>query len=402
MSDDISCAFFAVQGGVQRRSYTLTDMKEETAKGRQPDFDYDDDLLMDDEINIDFGKYWRRLKAHWNPVLWITAAGFVLGCLIALDTPHKYVATSRLAPELSSTATNRLSSVASLVGFSASVLGSTDAVYPMVYPDIVHSPEFIAELFNTPVTYRSRKGERKVTIYEYMDSLGKKSIVGMVRALPGMAIDGMKSIFTNDAEEESDSLVVDPFHFTKSQGVIYKALSKSIAAEIDKKTLIVTISVTMDDNLIAAEMARAVNDKLQEYVLRYRTEKAQMDCDYYEKMYLKAEEEYRASQRVYARYADSHQGIISQSARIESERLRDEMNLKYQLYTSMAQQLQSAEAKVQQETPVFAEVITPTVPLRSSNSRKKIALAFAFLAFCGGVVWVVSWYKETDEIVDNG
>lgn len=377
-------------------------MEEEIKKRREPSYGYDDDLLMDDEINIDFGKYWRRLKAHWKPVLWITVAGFVLGCLIALDTPHKYTVTSRLAPELSSTATNRLSSVASLVGLSATVLGSTDAVYPMVYPDVVHSPEFIADLFDTPVTYRDRKGESQVTLYEYMDSLRKKSVVGTLMGLPGMAMGAVKGIFSKEEEDSADAAAnVDPFHFTKKQGKIYRALSKSIEAGIDKKTLVVSLSVTMDDALIAAETARAVNDKLKEFVKRYRTDKAVNDRDYYKKLYEESQEEYRAAQRVYARYVDSHQGLISQSAQVEGERLRDEMNLKYQLYTSMAQQLQGAEAKVQQDTPVFAEVVTPTVPLKSANSRKKTALAFTFLAFCAGVVWVLwKWRKEENTVVE--
>lgn len=379
-------------------------MEEEIKKRREPSYGYDDDLLMDDEINIDFGKYWRRLKAHWKPVLWITVAGFVLGCLIALDTPHKYTVTSRLAPELSSTATNRLSSVASLVGLSATVLGSTDAVYPMVYPDVVHSPEFIADLFDTPVTYRDRKGESQVTLYEYMDSLRKKSVVGTLKALPGMAVGAVKGIFVKDEEEEDGAgtaVNVDPFHFTKKQGKIYRALSKSIEAGIDKKTLVVSLSVTMDDALIAAETARAVNAKLKEFVKRYRTDKAVNDRDYYKKLYEESQEEYRSAQRMYARYVDSHQGMVTQSSQVERERLRDEMNLKYQLYTSMASQLQGAEAKVQQDTPVFAEVVTPTVPLKSANSRKKTALAFTALAFCAGVAWVLWKWREEEDLVEK-
>ena len=369
--------------------------------------EYDDDLLMDDEITIDFGKYWRRLKAHWKPLVWITAAGFVLGCLVALDTPHKYVASSRLAPELSSTATNRLSSVASLVGLTSTILGTTDAVYPMVYPEVVHSPEFVADLFDTPVTLRTKAGDEQVTLYAYMDSLRRKSVIGTVMGLPGAAMGAVKGIFAKDDEEEGEGIdaavEVDPFRFTKKQGKVYKAISKSIEAAIDKKTLILSLSVTMDDALIAAEVAREVNSNLQEYVRGYRTDKACHDRDYYKKLCDEAQGEYFTAQRAYARYVDSHQGMVSRSAQVEQERLRDEMSLKYQLYTSMAQQLQAAEAKVQQETPVFAEIVTPTVPLKSVNSRKKTALAFAFLAFCAGVVWVLwKWRKEVEEIEEEG
>lgn len=354
------------------------------------------DLYSEEEINIDLRKYWLRIKSHWKPILWITAAGFVLGCLIALDTPHKYVATSRLAPELSATATNRLSTVASLVGLTSAVLGTTDAVYPMVYPDVVHSPEFVSDLFGTMVTYRGKDGERQVSLYDYVDSLSRKSVIKVVAGLPGKALDAAKGLFSKEEGEPETSSDVEPFHFTKKQWEVYKVISKAISAEIDKKTLIVTLSVMMDDNVIAAETLRAVNSLLKEYVSDYRTDKAVNDRDYYKKLYEESQQDYREAQRIYAHYVDSHQGMVSQSAQIERDRLRDEMSLKYQLYTSMAQQLQGAEAKVQQETPVFAEIVTPTVPLKSANSRKKMALAVTFLAFCLGAVIVLWKYRKEE------
>ena len=358
--------------------------------------DFEDDVFDDgyDEISIDFGKYWQRLKGHWKTVFLWTVVGFVIGCLVALDTPHKYKVTSRLAPELSSTATNRLSSVATLVGLTSTVLGSTDAVYPMVYPEVVNSPAFIADLFPTMVTLRKKGEETQVTLYDYIQEYARKSVLGTLRGLPMEAVDAAKSLFLPYEEEDDSTAVVDPFHFTKDQAKVYKVLSKGIESTIDKKTLIITVSVKMDDPLIAAEVAREVNTKLKDYVITYRTDKAIHDRDYYAMLCDEAKEDYHAAQKQYARYVDSHQGMVMQSTQVERERLRDEMTLKYQLYTSMAQQLQGAEAKVQQETPVFAEVVGPTVPRKSINSRKKIALAFAFLAFCAGIVWVLAKQRE--------
>ena len=71
-------------------------------------------------------------------------------------------------------------------------------------------------------------------------------------------------------------------------------------------------------------------------------------------------------------------------------RLQNEVNLKYSLYSNTSQQLQNAQAKVQQETPVFVDVIPPTVPMKPSKpSRKMIVLVITFLGFIAACSYVI-------------
>ena len=352
---------------------------------------YYDDTRDDEYITIDFSKLWKRLKAGWKKVLWWTVGGFVLGCLVALSSPHKYQCIAKIAPELSTTATNRLNSVASMIGLSSTVLGTTDAVYPMVYPDLVKSPEFVAELFSMPVTVMDGKDSVKTDLLDYLLNYQKKSAAAFVLGLPGKVFD----LFSKNDEDEDANKTVDPFEFTKDQNIAYRALCKSIIAEIDKKTLVLTLKVTMTDRHICADLCRAVEENLKKFVTRYRTDKAVNDKDYYSNLYEQVRKDYYDAQTVYTRYVDTHQGVVLQSVNNERERLRNDVNLKYQLYTSTAQQLQTAEAKVQLETPVFAEIISPTVPNRSMDSRKKKALVFALLAMIVGLTIVL--VKDKDE-----
>lgn len=356
-----------------------------------------DFLLEDDAVSIDFGKYIRRLKRHKKALIWWTVGGFLFGCLIALASPRKFTCVSKLAPELSNTATSRLSSVASMIGFTSSVLGTTDAVYPMVYPDLIHSPEFVVDLFNMPVDFVDKKDSVHTTLYDYMENYYGKTAVGNVLGAP-MNLLGKLMEKIGDKEESEDSLAVyDPFCLTRKQGRIYKTLCKCIESEIDKKTLVVTVKTSLDNRFLCAVLSREVNGNLKKYVTRYRTEKAQHDLEYYQSMYDQAREEYISSQYRLSRYIDSHQGVVLQSVNVEKERLRNEANLKYQLYSSVASQLQNAEAKVQLETPVFAEIVTPTTPFKSVNSRKKQALGFAFFGLIVGAVVVLFRSRKEEE-----
>lgn len=359
--------------------------------------EFEDSFLEEEnekDFSIDIGKYLKILKGHWKAVALWALGGFAVGCLFALATPHKFICTSKIAPELTNTATTRLTTMASMVGLSASMLGTTDAVYPMVYPDLVKSPEFVADLFDTPVHFVYKKEAVDTTLYsyltEYKDGNFIAKVLGAPMTLVGKIVEKVKS---KDGEDDDEEAPVDPFHFTKKQSMVYRALSKALKADIDKKTLVVTISTTMNDALVSAQVNRAVIDNLKKYVTKYRTEKSTIDADYYQMITDEAQAEYYAAQRAYSRYCDSHQNVTLQSVSIERIRLQNEAQMKFNLYSSCVQQLQNAQAKVQQETPVLAEVYTPTVPYKSANSRKKTALAWMMVGLAAGAVWVIAKKK---------
>ena len=91
------------------------------------------------------------------------------------------------------------------------------------------------------------------------------------------------------------------------------------------------------------------------------------------------------------------------SYRAEQERLQNEMNLAYQVYTQVSQQLQMARAKVQEITPVYTVVQPATVPLQPAKPNKiMILIGFVFLAGVGSVGWILfvkdllkGWKKQT-------
>lgn len=345
-------------------------------------------------LNLDFGKYIKRLKANKRTILYWTLISIVVGILVALSMPRKYTVLTKLAPELSNNAVNRLTSLSQLAGLNATMLGSTDAVYPMVYPDIVNSTEFIVDLFDTPVTFRQKKELVDTTLYEYILNNQKTSVIGVVISAPFQLIGWVKSWFVEEEEEDPDK-PVDPFHLTKEQYRVAKMIKGGIEATIDKKTMVVSILVSMHDPIVSAQVSKAINENLQAYVTRYRTEKAKMDVAYYQKLYDEARAEYYAAQSRYARYVDLNHGAVMQRVRIEETRLQNEANLAFQLYNSCAQQLQTAEAKVQQETPAFVQIIPPTVPLRPAKpSRKMIVLIVTFLGFMAGCGYVMLKKKE--------
>ena len=161
-----------------------------------------------------------------------------------------------------------------------------------------------------------------------------------------------------------------------------------IVAAVDKKTSMTSVAVTMQNPRAAAVVADSVVKKLQEYIIDYRITKSKEDCIYLEKLFKERQQEYYSAQQKYADYLDSHDNIILQSVRAEQERLQNDMSLAYQVYSQVANQLQVARAKVQEEKPVFAVVEPAVVPLEpSGTSRKVYVLVFIFLSVCIVISW---------------
>lgn len=336
-----------------------------------------------DEITIDWMDILRRIYAIRKTLYKAAGVGVILGILIALSIPKQYTVTVTLSPEMSGDkASGGLASLASsFLGGSASS-GSNDALNVTLAPDIVASTPFVLDLFDARV--QTLDGELDTTLVAYLDEQ-KQPWWGYIKAAPGMAIGAIKSLFSEKPDTVS---VLNPFQLTEKEAEKVKGLRQSITADVDKKTAITTITVTLQDPKVTAIVADSVVAKLQQYIVDYRIKKAKEDCDYLEQLYHERQQEYYDAQSKYAHYFDSNRNIALQSVRAEQERLQNDMNLAYQVYSQVAQQLQVARAKIQEEKPVFAVVEPATIPLQpSGTSRKTILAGVIILVICSTGIW---------------
>ena len=235
----------------------------------------------DEELEIDLMEYVRKLWAARKMLLKVAGIGAIVGVIIALSIPKQYTVEVTLSPESGKSGGGSLSGMAAMLGIGGMSLGSeADALNVSLFPDIVASTPFILELFNAHVT--TLDGEVDTTFVAYLDEQ-KAPWWGAVMGLPGAAIGGVKSLFSDKEEEEGNKL--DPFHLTEDQAKKVEAMRKAITADVDKKTGITTVTVTLQDPMVTAAITDTVVVKLQEYITAYRVSKAQQDCAYLEQLY---------------------------------------------------------------------------------------------------------------------
>ena len=342
----------------------------------------------EDEMEIDLMEYARKLWAARKLLLKVAGLAIIVGIVIALTTPKQYTVSVTLAPESSKSGGGGLSGIASMLGVGGLNMGSdVDALNVTLYPDIVSSTPFILDLMDTPVSTIDEE-QPDTTLVGYLKEYTSSSLMGTVMSLPFKAIGGIMSLFKSEEEVKTD--IINPFHLTQEQSQTVNGLKKMIVANVDKKTGVTTVSVTMQDPMVAAILTDTVIVKLKEHITKYRTSKAEEDCKYWEELNKIRQDDYYMKQKKYAEYVDANKNVVLQSVRIEQERLQNEMNLAYQVYSSVASQLQMAKAKVQEAKPVFAVVEPASVPLQpSGTSRKMILLGVVFLAVAAAAAWVL-------------
>lgn len=342
----------------------------------------------EDELTIDWMALIRRIFAIRRKLYLAAAVGLVAGVIIALSIPKQYTVSVTLSPEMGSG-----KSGGGLASMAASFLGgggsdSPDALNATLAPDIVASTPFLLELFDARV--RTANGKVDTTLVAYLDEQSApwwNTVLG----LPGMAVGGIKSLFSPAKEEpltDTDSPAGGSIELSEKEAGKLKSLRQSVLADVDKKTSITTLTVTLQDPKVTATVADSVVSKLQQYITAYRTRKAKEDCRYLEQLYRERQAEYYEAQQRYANYVDANSNVVFQSTLAERERLQNDMSLAYQVYSQVAQQLQVARAKVQEEKPVFAVVEPAVVPREpSGTSRKVIVLGWIFLAVAGVAAW---------------
>jgi Uncharacterized protein involved in exopolysaccharide biosynthesis len=338
-----------------------------------------------DELEIDWMGIFTKILKHWKQIFLISFIFGVLGIVSALTMTRKYNVTMTLAPEVANRTSSSLSSITSMLGLSGATLNpGTDAMNITLFPEICQSTPFLAGLLDVPLTSFVSEKQKEAGV-QPMHTTVYKHLSGEDKEKKGLSkwLDSLKK----NKDEKPYTGVEDATELSPKEARVVKRLGQSVSADVDKKTGVTTISVTMDDRMMAKQLADTVCNRLQVYVSDYRTKKAIADYEYYVMLADEAHEDLVQKQNAYARSVDYDRSVFLQSAQSEKERLRSEASLANEIYSQMAQQRELARAKIQEEKPVYAVVQPATLPQQATNSRAKRVLIWGFVGFFLSLAW---------------
>lgn len=341
------------------------------------------------ELAIDWKGMVQKAFRHWKSIAVVTVLSACLGVAVALIQKKMYTVTVVVTPEYQSSSASRmsstLSSLSSMLGMNMSGATSSDALNIRLFPQIATSIPFLTQLFDVQVTPDMQEEDwmtgapqpEKVRFYDYlMEESSLASEIGEFF----MALIGKKEL------QEPDT--VNQARLSRKQYNAVKKLRKLVDVQLDSKTYMATINVTLDDPWIATQMADTISSRLQQFILNYRIRKGQNDLEYYTRMSEETYQKYLQAQDAYARSVDFDRNALLQSLVNRRQRLQEAMELSQQVYSQMVLQKEQALATIQEARPVFAVLQPASYPDRpSSMSRKLVVLLFMFLGFALSFGW---------------
>ena len=330
---------------------------------------------------IDFGAIWQAIKSNRKLYYIVLPIAFVVAVVIAKSIPTYYKCEVMLAPEAGggSSSMGQLASLASSFGVSLGGGGNAggDAITPSLYPDLMKSTDFKTSLF--PIKVHGKNDKTSMTYYDYLKNEWKEP--------------WWEDFFGLMAPEKKQDTLVNNFELTGEQARIAGMIMKNVVCKIDKKTDLISISVTTQEPYIAALLADSVQTRLQDFLTDYRTKKSRHDLEYAEMLQQQAKKDYEHARQKYVEFVDANQDIVLESIRQKQTDLENDLQLQYNNYNTLSAQVLAYKAKVQEATPAFTTLQRATVPLAPAGpKRPQILFVCLFLAALFTTIWIL--YKE--------
>ena len=347
-----------------------------------------------DEDEIDLLELAKTIWSKRMFIVKVVALGAVIGVIAALLSPKEYKSTATLMPEYSTESQGGASSLlrqyGGLLGVSGGSYTNSNAIRVDLYPNIVQSTNFQLKLMDQPFYFSDINQE--ATLFDYYTELNSPGVLGILAeytiGLPGKILGAIlhkTELMTTVPGDTNESMVLN---LSKEEFEVISTLRQKITASLDEESGIVSVSVTLPDNVAAAAVTEYTIKELTEYLTEYRTEKVLRDLTFVEEQLATAEARFEEAQLTLAEFRDSNQGMLSARAQTEEQRLNSEYQIAFNLYNSLTQQYEEAKLKVQEETPVFKTLEAVQVPLQDETSGAMILIVFIMLSGIGSIGWI--------------
>jgi len=340
--------------------------------------------VEDDEISINFGEIYGALKKYKILIAVMAFLFALLGAVYSLTLNSEYEATVRLVSETPEGGKSSgagglggLSSLANLAGINLGGMTGTDAIQPAMYPNIVQSIPFLQELINAKIYNPKIKKWQLIKAYLQEKTANAPIQLFSKEEDPSEQFDkDLKNVVIPlNNGEKLDFINIDK----KEAGLLIK-LKAYIEVEIDKKTSLIIIRCTLPDPIIAANLASLVQVQLTRYIIHYRTEKVKKELAFLTLRQDEARKRYDQALFTYSNYKDQNRNKFLNVAKTQEKKLQYEVDLAFNLYSSLTSQLSESQIRVQKETPIFKVLEPAQVPLsRSSPKRSLITIGAMFI-----------------------
>lgn len=307
------------------------------------------------------------IARKWRIVI-ITGLMAIAGVIYALSLPRQYTARTEIVVEkqVSSGTSGTIGMLGGLAGLNPG--GENVGITIELAPAIIRSVPFLLEfenarieLFNPP-----KDAPDTLTLINYLQQYQR----------------GLFSVVKKP--KSSDEIPVEtsttPYTLSEKQRLFTQAAYNIFGVRTEKMSNVMVLTATTQDPLASVILVDSLARKIQHYLTKYQTGKAQQELAQSIIVAEATRDRYYNAQEIYAAARDQHQNLIMMlGARAEQERLENDMKVALNSYISAAGQVEIAQIKLLENTPVYTILNPPLLDVSASYPNRKLIVVVSFM-----------------------
>lgn len=330
---------------------------------------------------------------------------FVIGCIVTFTTigllyavlsPEEYTSNAQMVREVEGGAASVPGGISALRGLGISLGGGSTGLTAEAYPRILTSREVRLAVVRDTFYFADAEQEmRFVDYYANQEDGLLSTIVKYTIGLPGQLLqsDARQRPVNVDGED-------GPVYPTEAEEQAMKMIDEKVSSSVDVESGVMTISVTDQDPVRAAELTQSFLTHLTDRVRTIRTEKARQTLSFVNERFEDAQAELEAAEQRLAAFNDRNRDIQSARLRTERDRLRRQVQFAADLYSEFQTQRTQAQIDLQRSEPVITMLEAPTPPMEPSAPQRALLVVLSFIlgAIVGvGGAFVQAFFAEQSD-----
>ncbi|WP_343613156.1 hypothetical protein [Flavobacterium sp.] len=287
-----------------------------------------------EDWSVFFASLFLILKKEYKIILLATLFFSIIGISYILITPKEYVSIGKIMPEVSYKASNGMGGLNELLKkYNGNIdVYNTEITNPELYGEIINTNEFYDYILAKEIKTKTNK---KMSFKGYYDLKQKNKT----------------SFF--DKEQSSFKTNDKITHYN-----IVQDIQTKIIVATAKKTNLISVSVKMEDPVVAADIANFSIIYIIDYITKYRTEKTRQEL----------------------RFIENLQKEVSKDSSKSTY-------LKNEIQNSLSASLIQMKIKIQEDTPAIQVLEKPRIPVFTSEPPAfKVFAEFTFLGLVIGII----------------
>ena len=335
-------------------------------------------LKKEDEIDL-----LQLLKSLWQKrkIIYIFSFVFFLfGVSISfLQPPGQFKSETTFLLKSSGSGTGigieSLGGLAAIAGVNLSSGGfpSGAEIPPSLYSKFISSIEFKKALIEAPISIEGQNVQ--VTYAHYYEKMAKPSRLDIIKTytvgLPSILLRNINLSSSIYSGKKEDANIL---RLSSNEIAHFARLDNQL--KIDSKDGVIVLSFSMPEPLMAAQMADFAFQLLQKEIINYKLGNILEELRFSESLYEEKKKEFDKIQNELGYFKDGNQNIISSSVQNRMERLQAEYSLKMNVFTQVANALESTKLQMARDTPIFSVLDPVTIP-NSSEATKRTFIILA-------------------------